>query len=197
MSVGKNLGKVNMKRKIYDKLLQWKNEKDGTTALMIEGARRIGKSYIAEKFAEKEYESYILIDFSKAPARVRGWFDEYLEDIDTLLQNIQLHYKKALTPRKSLIIFDEVQKCPRAREAIKALVEDHRFDYIETGSLISIKKNVDDILIPSEEDGIEMYPMDFEEFMWAMGDEVMYPSYIPASIHNEAMLSGAWTSIAQ
>ena len=175
MPIGKNLGKVNMKRKIYDKLLQWKNEKDGTTALMIEGARRIGKSYIAERFAEKEYESYILIDFSKAPARVRGWFDEYLEDIDTLLQNIQLHYKKALTPRKSLIIFDEVQKCPRAREAIKALVEDHRFDYIETGSLISIKKNVDDILIPSEEDGIEMYPMDFEEFMWAMGDEVMYP----------------------
>ena len=164
-----------MKRKIYDKLLQWKNEKDGTTALMIEGARRIGKSYIAEKFAENEYDSYILIDFSKAPARVRGWFDEYLEDIDTLLQNIQLHYKKALTPRKSLIIFDEVQKCPRAREAIKALVEDHRFDYIETGSLISIKKNVDDILIPSEEDGIEMHPMDFEEFMWAMGDEVMCP----------------------
>ena len=164
-----------MKRKIYDKLLKWKNEKDGTTALMIEGARRIGKSYIAEKFAENEYDSYILIDFSKAPARVRGWFDEYLEDIDTLLQNIQLHYKKALTPRKSLIIFDEVQKCPRAREAIKALVEDHRFDYIETGSLISIKKNVDDILIPSEEDGIEMHPMDFEEFMWAMGDEVMCP----------------------
>lgn len=164
-----------MKRKIYDRLLQWKKEKDGTTALMIEGARRIGKSYIAEKFAENEYDSYILIDFSKAPARVRGWFDEYLEDIDTLLQNIQLHYKKKLTPRKSLIIFDEVQKCPRAREAIKALVEDHRFDYIETGSLISIKKNVDDILIPSEEDGIEMYPMDFEEFMWAMGDEVMYP----------------------
>ena len=164
-----------MKRKIYDQLLQWKNEKNGTTALMIEGARRIGKSYIVEKFAENEYESYILIDFSKAPARVRGWFDEYLEDIDTLLQNIQLHYKKKLTPRKSLIIFDEVQKCPRAREAIKALVEDHRFDYIETGSLISIKKNVDDILIPSEEDGIEMYPMDFEELIWAMGDEVMYP----------------------
>ena len=176
-----------MKRKIYDKLLQWKNEKDGTTALMIEGARRIGKSYIAEKFAENEYESYILIDFSKAPARVRGWFDEYLEDIDTLLQNIQLHYKKKLTPRKSLIIFDEVQKCPRAREAIKALVEDRRFDYIETGSLISIKKNVDDILIPSEEDGIEMYPMDFEEFMWAMGDEVMYPHIRKCFESNKSM----------
>ena len=164
-----------MRRKIYDKLVQWKQEKDGTTALMIEGARRVGKSYIALEFARNEYESYILIDFSKAPARVKGWFDDYLEDVDTLLQNIQLHYKKQLTPRKSLIIFDEVQKCPRAREAIKALVEDHRFDYLETGSLISIKKNVEGIVIPSEEDGIDMYPMDFEEFLWAMGNEVMMP----------------------
>lgn len=164
-----------MKRKIYDKLLQWKQEKNGKTALMIEGARRVGKSYIALEFAKNEYDSYILIDFSKAPARVKGWFDEYLEDIPTLLQNIQLHYKKQLTPRRSLIIFDEVQKCPRAREAIKALVEDGRFDYLETGSLISIKKNVEDIVIPSEEDGIDMYPMDFEEFLWAMGNEVMMP----------------------
>lgn len=164
-----------MKRKIYNELVRWKTEKDGTTALLIEGARRIGKSYIAEEFARNEYESYILIDFSKAPSRVKGWFDEYLEDIDTLLQNIQLHYKKQLTPRKSLIIFDEVQKCPRAREAIKALVADHRFDYLETGSLISIKKNVENIVIPSEEDGIDMYPMDFEEFLWAMGNEVMMP----------------------
>lgn len=164
-----------MRRKIYDKLLQWKHEKDGTTALMIEGARRVGKSYIAEEFARNEYDSYILIDFSKAPKRVKVWFDEYLEDVDTLLQNIQLHYKRQLTPRRSLIIFDEVQKCPRAREAIKALVSDHRFDYLETGSLISIKKNVEGILIPSEEDGIDMYPMDFEEFLWAMGNEVMMP----------------------
>ncbi len=164
-----------MKRKIYDSLLKWKLEKDGMTALMIEGARRVGKSYIAEEFAKNEYDSYILIDFSKAPARVREWFDEYLEDVDTLLQNIQLHYKKQLTPRRSLIIFDEVQKCPRAREAIKTLVADHRFDYIETGSLISIKKNVKNIVIPSEEDGVEMYPMDFEEFLWAMGNEVMMP----------------------
>lgn len=164
-----------MRRKIYDKLLQWKQEKDGTTALMIEGARRVGKSYIAEEFARNEYDSYILIDFSKAPKRVKDWFDEYLEDVDTLLQNIQLHYKKQLTPRRSLIIFDEVQKCPRAREAIKSLVADHRFDYLETGSLISIKKNVDGILIPSEEDGIDMYPMDFEEFLWAMDNEVMMP----------------------
>lgn len=164
-----------MRRKIYDRLVQWKQEKDGSTALMIEGARRIGKSYIAEEFARNEYDSYILIDFSKSPTRVKGWFDEYLEDVDTLLQNIQLHYKKQLTPRKSLIIFDEVQKCPRAREAIKALVADHRFDYLETGSLISIKKNVDDILIPSEEEGLDMYPMDFEEFLWAMGNEVLMP----------------------
>ena len=164
-----------MRRKIYDKLLQWKQEKNGKTALMIEGARRVGKSYIAQEFARNEYDSYILIDFSKAPARVKGWFDEYLEDIPTLLQNIQLHYKKQLTPRRSLIIFDEVQKCPRAREAIKALVEDGRFDYLETGSLISIKKNVENIVIPSEEDGIDMFPMDFEEFLWAMGNEVMMP----------------------
>ena len=164
-----------MRRKIYDKLLQWKQEKNGKTALMIEGARRVGKSYIAQEFAKNEYDSYILIDFSKAPARVKGWFDEYLEDIPTLLQNIQLHYKKQLTPRRSLIIFDEVQKCPRAREAIKALVEDGRFDYLETGSLISIKKNVENIVIPSEEDGLDMYPMDFEEFLWAMGNEVMMP----------------------
>ena len=164
-----------MKRKIYDKLVQWKQEQDGATALLIEGARRIGKSYIAEAFARNEYESYILIDFSKAPTRVMSWFDEYLEDVDTLLQNIQLHYKKTLTPRKSLIIFDEVQKCPRAREAIKTLVADHRFDYLETGSLISIKKNVDNIVIPSEEEGIDMYPMDFEEFLWAMGNEVLMP----------------------
>ncbi len=156
-------------------MLQWKHEKNGKTALMIEGARRVGKSYIAEEFARSEYDSYILIDFSKAPERVKKWFDEYLEDIPTLLQNIQLHYKKHLTPRRSLIIFDEVQRCPRAREAVKALVEDGRFDYLETGSLISIKKNVENIVIPSEEDGIDMYPMDFEEFLWAMGNEVLMP----------------------
>lgn len=173
-----------MKRKIYGELLKWKQEKNGSTALLIEGARRIGKSYIAEEFAKNEYESYILIDFSKAPTRVKGWFDEYLEDIDTLLLNIQLHYKKKLTPRKSIIIFDEVQKCPRAREAIKALVEDRRFDYLETGSLISIKKNVENIVIPSEEDGIDMYPMDFEEFMWAMGNE-MITTYIRRQYENK------------
>ena len=164
-----------MKRKIYDKLVQWKREKNGSTALLIEGARRIGKSYIAEEFARNEYESYILIDFSKAPSSVKSWFDEYLEDVDILLQNLQLHYTKKLTPRKSLLIFDEVQRCPRAREAIKTLVADGRFDYLETGSLISIKKNVESIVIPSEEEGIDMHPMDFEEFLWAMGNDMLMP----------------------
>lgn len=164
-----------LRRKVYNQLLEWKREKNGSTALLIEGSRRIGKSYIAELFAKNEYESYILIDFSKAPAIVKSWFDLYLEEIDTLLENIQLHYRNRLTERKSLIIFDEVQACPRAREAIKSLVADGRFDYIETGSLISIRKNVKGILIPSEEDSIDMYPLDFEEFLWAMGDEVLMP----------------------
>lgn len=164
-----------MRRKIYDKLLNWKNLSQGSSAMLVEGARRIGKSYIVEEFARQEYESYILIDFSKAPKQVKEWFDLYLEDLDTLLMNIQLHYKQKLTPRKSVIIFDEVQDCPRARAAIKHLVKDGRFDYLETGSLISIKKNVKDILIPSEEDSIEMHPMDFEEFLWAMGDEMLMP----------------------
>ena len=157
--------------------MEWKKISNGSSAMLIEGARRIGKSYIAEKFARQEYESYILIDFSKAPKQVKGWFDIYLEDLDTLFMNIQLHYKKKLYPRKSIIIFDEVQDCPRARAAIKHLVKDGRFDYLETGSLISIKKNVKNILIPSEEDSIEMHPMDFEEFLWAMGDEMLM-SYI-------------------
>lgn len=175
MQLWKSQKSVMLKRKIYDELLKWKQEKNGKTALMVEGARRIGKSYIVEEFARNEYVSYIMIDFSKAPKMVKSWFDIYLEEIDTLLENIQLQYKKSLTPRKSLIVFDEVQACPRAREAIKALVEDGRFDYLETGSLISIKKNVKNILIPSEEDSIEMYPMDFEEFLWAMGDNLLMP----------------------
>lgn len=164
-----------LKRKIYERLLQWKNLSQGATAVLIEGARRIGKSYIAEEFARQEYESYILIDFGKAPQQVKTWFDLYLEDLDTLLMNLQLHYKKRLTPRRSVIIFDEVQDCPRARAAIKHLVKDGRFDYIETGSLISIKKNVKNIVIPSEEDAINMFPMDFEEFLWAMGDDMLMP----------------------
>lgn len=164
-----------LKRKLYSQLAAWKAQSQGHSAILIEGARRIGKSYIAEEFARREYDSYILIDFSKAPQQVKDWFSLYLEDLDTLLLNIQLHYKKQLSPRKSVIIFDEVQDCPRARAAIKHLVKDGRFDYIETGSLVSIKRNVKDILIPSEEETISMYPMDFEEFLWAMGEELLMP----------------------
>ena len=164
-----------MKRKIYSKLLEWKNKRQGETAVLVEGARRIGKSYIVEEFARNEYDSYLLIDFNKADNNVRDWFDNYLGDLDTLLTNLQIHYGVRLTPRKSVVIFDEVQQCPRARSAIKYLVADGRFDYIETGSLISIKKNVKDIVIPSEEEAMPMYPMDFEEFLWAMGNDMLMP----------------------
>lgn len=164
-----------MKRKIYSKLLAWKNNRQGEIALLIEGARRIGKSYIVEEFAKNEYESYILIDFNKVEPRVKRWFVDYMEDLDTFFEMLQQHYHVKLIPRKSLIIFDEVQLYPRARAAIKYLVADRRFDYLETGSLISIKKNVKNIVIPSEERPIQMYPMDFEEFLWAMGNETLMP----------------------
>lgn len=178
-----------MKRKIYNELLEWKSKRNGATAVIIEGARRIGKSYIVEEFARNEYDSYLLIDFNKADKVIWEWFDNYLEDLDTLLMNLQIHYNVRLTPRKSVIIFDEVQLCPRARSAIKYLVADGRYDYIETGSLISIKKNVKDILIPSEEQALSMYPMDFEEFLWALEDELMMP-FIEQCFQNRKPLGG-------
>ena len=162
------------KRKIYDKLLEWKTESDGRTALLIEGARRVGKSTVVEEFAKNEYESYILIDFSRASKAVKELFED-ISDLDYLFLQLQLQYKVDLHERRSLIIFDEVQQCPLARQAIKALVADHRYDYVETGSLISIKRNVKDILIPSEERKISMYPMDHEEFLWAVGDLTTIP----------------------
>lgn len=137
-------------RKIYSKLLEWKKESDGKTALLIEGARRIGKSTVAESFAKAEYKTYILIDFSKASKEVRELFDD-VSDLDYIFLRLQLIYKTDLHERNSVIIFDEVQLCPKARQAIKHLVKDRRYDYIETGSLISIQKNIKDILIPSEE----------------------------------------------
>ena len=136
-----------MKRKIYNQLLDWKNKRNGEVALLIEGARRIGKSYIVEEFAKNEYDSYILIDFNQTATRVKNWFDEYLEDLDTLFELLEQHYGVKLLPRKSLVIFDEVQQFPRARAAIKYLVADGRFDYIETGSLVSIKQNVQNIVV--------------------------------------------------
>lgn len=162
------------RRKIYDKLLEWKTESDGRTALLIEGARRVGKSTVVEEFAKNEYESYILIDFSRASEAVKELFED-ISDLDYLFLQLQLQYKVDLHERRSLIIFDEVQQCPLARQAIKALVADHRYDYVETGSLISIKRNVKDILIPSEERKISMYPMDHEEFLWAVGDTTTIP----------------------
>lgn len=155
-------------------MLEWKSESDGKTALLIEGARRIGKSTVAEEFARKEYESYILIDFAKASTEIKSLFND-ISDLNYLFLQLQLQYKVDLKERKSVIIFDEVQLCPRARQAIKALVQDHRYDYIETGSLISIKKNVKDILIPSEERKMSMFPMDYEEFLWALGDKTTFP----------------------
>ena len=162
------------KRKIYDKLVEWKNESQGRTALMIEGARRIGKSTVAEEFAKHEYESYILIDFSLAPQSVKDLFDD-MSDLNFFFLQLQLLFRVDLIERKSLIIFDEVQFFPKARQAIKHLVADRRYDYLETGSLISIKKNVQGILIPSEEQKISMYPMDYEEFLWAVGDSTTIP----------------------
>lgn len=162
------------RRKIYDKLLEWKTESDGRTALLIEGARRVGKSTVVEEFAKNEYESYILIDFSRASKAVKELFED-ISDLDYLFLQLQLQYKVDLHERRSLIIFDEVQQCPLARQAIKALVADHRYDYVETGSLISIKRNVKAILIPSEERKISMYPMDHEEFLWAVGDLTTIP----------------------
>lgn len=162
------------KRKIYEKLMEWKKESDGKTALLVEGARRIGKSTVVEEFGKNEYESYILIDFSTASRAVKELFED-ISDLDYLFLQLQLQYKVDLHERKSLIIFDEVQLCPLARQAIKSLVRDRRYDYIETGSLISIKRNVKDILIPSEERKIGMYPMDYEEFLWAIGDTSTIP----------------------
>ena len=162
------------KRKVYDAMLQWKQESDGRTTLLIEGARRIGKSTVVEAFGKNEYESYILIDFSKASKATKELFED-MSDLNYFFLQLQLQYKTDLHERNSLIIFDEVQLCPLARQAIKSLVADHRYDYIETGSLISIKKNVKDILIPSEERKLNMYPMDYEEFCWALGDTTTVP----------------------
>ena len=162
-----------MKRKIYDELLKWKQGKQGKTAILIDGARRVGKSFIAEEFAKKNYKSYILIDFSKVPQSIKDLFENYLDNLDYLFTYLSGYYGIKLYERDSIFIFDEVQFCPKARGAIKHLVADGRYDYIETGSLISIKKNVKDILIPSEEHQLKMFPMDFEEFMWAMGNDTL------------------------
>lgn len=161
-----------MKRKIYDSMQKWKEE-NGRTALLIDGARRVGKSYIAQEFAKKEYKSYILIDFNRAPAEITDLFVHYLNDLNMFFLYLSNFYGVKLYERESLIIFDEVQLFPKARAAIKYLVEDGRYDYVETGSLMTIKKNVADIVIPSEERHMKMYPLDFEEFLWALDNDTL------------------------
>ena len=162
------------KRKLYDRLLEWKRVQNGKTAILIEGARRVGKSTLVEQFAKNEYESYILIDFNEASEEVKSLFNDLMNK-DYIFLQLQAIYNVILKKRKSVIIFDEVQKCPLARQAIKYLVKDGRYDYIETGSLISIKKNTKNITLPSEEERVTLYPMDYEEFRWAMGDEATIP----------------------
>ena len=164
-----------MRRKITEKIVEWKNESRGKTALLIDGARRVGKSYIVEDFAKDNYKSYILVDFNEVGRDVEDLFDMNLRDLDSFFMYLSAVYNVKLYERDSLIIFDEVQLCPRARAALKYLIADHRYDYIETGSLMSIKKNVKDIVIPSEERHVKMYPMDFEEFLWAKGENMIMP----------------------
>lgn len=186
-----------LKRKIYDTLLSWKKECHGTKAILMEGARRIGKSTVCEEFGKKEYKSCLIIDFARASAEVKEYFETWVNDLDTLFMLLSTAYGKKLYPRESLIVFDEVQMYPKARAAIKYLVADGRYDFIETGSLISIRENVKDIVIPSEERHLKMYPMDFEEFAWALGEELLVEyikkcyrerKELPRELHNKAML---------
>jgi hypothetical protein len=171
------------KRKCYNKLLDWKHESNGRTAILVEGARRVGKTTLIQQFAQDNYDDYIYIDFSKVPTEVARIFRDEREDTDTFLRLLLLYYGKRLPERRSVIIFDEVQRLPIAREYIKHLVADGRFDYIESGSLISIKKNVTDIVIPSEEERVTLNPMDFEEYLWALNQEVLADSIREARIN--------------
>jgi len=163
------------RRKVYDAISQWKERYGGKYALLIEGARRVGKTTVVEQFVKKEYKSFIIVDFSNADAGIRNLFTHNAGDLDRLFLHLQQMYKTVLYERESAVVFDEVQLFPPARQMIKHLVADGRYDYIETGSLLSIKQNVHDILIPSEEMSIDVHPMDFEEFLWAQGDEVTIP----------------------
>ena len=181
---------MELKRKVYDKLLEWKNQSNGKTSLLVEGARRIGKSTIVKKFGEEQYDSYVLIDFSKASKTIKDNFDN-LDNLDKFYQTIMLEYNVRLYIRKSLIIFDEIQKFPKAREALKHLVLDGRYDFVETGSLISIKENVSDIIIPSEEEKIKMYPLDFEEFLWASNEHILL-DYIKECYKNNVQLDDSY-----
>ena len=164
-----------LKRKIYEQLLAWKQNSNGKTALLIDGARRVGKSYIADLFARQEYKSHIMIDFGNASKDILDLFLYESSDLDLFFAKLGAYYSTTLYKRESLIVFDEVQQFPRARQLVKYLVADGRYDYMETGSLIRLKKNTQNIIIPSEEEHMELFPLDFEEFLWAMGDEATVP----------------------
>ena len=179
------------KRKIYEKLIDWKINSSNEKALLIEGARRIGKSTIVEEFAKNEFKSYILIDFNDVSEVILDAFNNHLNDLDTFFMILSTEYNKELYPHESLIIFDEVQKFPKARQSIKKLVKDGRYSYIETGSLISIRENVQNITIPSEERSINMYPMDFEEFAFALGENMLI-EYIKKCFKDKSPLQEAF-----
>ena len=184
------------RRKIYDKLLRWKRESNGLTAMLIEGARRVGKSTVAEEFAKNEYASYLLVDFTRVTDEFKQTFLDMRMDLDGLFLYLQATFGVTLKRRESLVIFDEVQRFPQAREFIKHLVADGRYDYLETGSLVSLRENVKDILIPSEEESLRMDSMDFEEFLWAMGESALASMIeqffsnrkgLPDALHRKAM----------
>ena len=188
---------MTLKRKIYDKLLAWKKECNGSKAILIEGARRIGKSTVCEEFGKNEYQSYIIIDFAKKNSTIEKYFTDHLDDLDTFFMLLSAYFKTTLINRNSLIVFDEIQMFPQARAALKYLVADGRYDYIETGSLISVKENVQNIVIPSEERAIAMHPLDFEEFAWALGETLLLDyikdcfknrTPLERGMHNKAML---------
>ena len=188
---------MTLKRKIYDKLLAWKKECKGSKAILIEGARRIGKSTVCEEFGKNEYQSYIIIDFAKKNSTIEKYFTDHLDDLDTFFMLLSAYFKTTLINRNSLIVFDEIQMFPQARAALKYLVADGRYDYIETGSLISVKENVQNIVIPSEERAIAMHPLDFEEFAWALGETLLIDyikdcfknrTPLERGMHNKAML---------
>lgn len=179
-----------LKRKIYNKLVEWKEKSKGSTAILIDGARRVGKSFIAKEFADKEYKSYIIIDFGNVSQDIINLFNYDSHDLNLFFSKLSAYFSTTLYKRNSLIIFDEVQQFPKARQLIKYLVADGRYDYLETGSLIRLKKNVEDIIIPSEEEHLEMFPLDFEEFLWAIGDDVTY-SYIKNCFENKNQIGQA------
>ena len=185
-----------LQRKAYDSLLAWKHNSNGSSALLIEGARRVGKSTLVAEFGRREYESCLFIDFNEAEREVISYFEDYRSDLDTLFLYLSTYYRVELHRRRTLVVFDEVQLCPQARSLIKYLVADGRYDYIETGSLLSIKQNVKDIVIPSEEDALQLDPLDFEEFLWAMGErqlaELIRMKFdelepLPDGLHRRAM----------